>query len=183
MVIDVVEYPGGYKIKELVGSRDIYNPIQKKLVRRKGDRFFNVYSPKGEMILGNRHSLEEAKRDMELFIGGGGEEAYQEVPWKGSTIKLLSGGGEYHVSQIDKEIGDLVLDLNFYGFQTTGSCAGHYGLKRGFVNFSGILGGDEVKEVRKIFSKHGIKSVSVKDVPKSKLEDYTVVSFPSVAKR
>jgi hypothetical protein len=67
---------------------------------------------------------------------------------------------------IDPEIKDLVVELNYKGYKTDGSCAGHG--YRGYISFSNknktppytYLTKDEAKNVIIIMKKHGCKRIN-----------------------
>ena len=110
----------GYEITEHPG------PVE-------GEILYTVWSPEGKVVLGNRDSLEEAKRDLSEYTAMGGSKKFESVEALVKSKTYIKG------FDIDPEIREAIGELNNMGYATVGSCAGHdkYGDQYyGFINFA-----------------------------------------------
>jgi len=136
--VSAVEYRyNGYEIKSHPGIEA-------------GTTWYSVYSPEGELVLGNRDSLEKAEKDLQDYISTGGYKKWEDIG------VLLDSETSIRGMDVDPEVRELVRDLNVSGYVTVGSCAGHSGIG-GFITLKRTdLTGDEKEEIRDIFRSHGI---------------------------
>ena len=119
---------------------------------------YHVDSPTGELLFGNRPTLEEAESDLRDLIAEGGHEGVK-VGYKGKEIDLGQTAWELNQVPIDPEVEEMVLELNYRGFETTGSCSGH-GEKNAYIIFPeqmDSLQRDDVKELLEGLGARGLR--------------------------
>lgn len=89
--------------------------------------------------------------------------------------------------QLDREIVDLIIQLNRAGFVTYSSCAGHpsysgKGMMRGYISFEGY---NDKEGIRKMLEAHGLRHIRIEhrlDDTNGYRGEATLVSFDAIGK-
>lgn len=143
---------------------------------------YNIYENNIIFPPSNIESLQEAKNLVQQYIKTGGSKATTYATFKGKQVPIRTYGGAYpDTSKIDKEIRLLILELNSEGYATSGSCAGHYGLEKGFITFVEDYGRKGENRIREIMTTYGLTGIKWERNPKMRgLIEMSTVYFDSV---
>jgi len=147
--------------------------VTQHLVPESKELEYNVYSPTGELVLGNRPSLEDAKAALDKYVRTGGYKKWESIGSLVSSSTFIKG------LDIDPEIREVVRELNSRGLTTEGSCAGH--LEPGFIAFSKkSLTSQDRAAVRAILGSKDIQIIAFKDASRS--TPFSTVVFREIGK-